>query len=168
MNASPVSRPFWRYELHAVERLSSDDYESLRKSGFRYLAEDYMYAVFDRLFKCWRLSFGLPTSHARSEVGWTKRVATFWAGHHEIAFDSLAKHLIFFTTTNGLIGMGLESMCVGDNVVLFHGTNDTMLLRSSMQDFTYEGLVYVHGLSDGELDDLLEYGEFEERSFTLF
>jgi hypothetical protein len=96
-----------------------------------------------------------------------KTLVPLWAGHHHEAFNSSTEHLSFFTMTNGLIRLGLEWRSVGGHVVLFHGTNDTMLLRSSAYCYTYGGLVYVRGLSDGEMDDLPEAGEFEDRSFTL-
>ena len=91
----------------------------------------------------------------------------FWIEYNQYAVGADTKHLVFFTTTTGLIGIGSVNCLVGDDLVLSNGTNDTMLLRSTNSGFTYEGLAYVHGISEGELDDLLEGGEFEERDFVL-
>ena len=37
--------------------------------------------------------------------------------------------------------------------------------RSS--EYDYQGTVYVHGISDGELDDLFDDGSFVEDDFCL-
>jgi hypothetical protein len=42
-----------------------------------------------------------------------------------------------------------------------------MLLRHRNREYDYQGTVYVHGISDGELDDLLDGGSFLEDDFCL-
>jgi hypothetical protein len=51
--------------------------------------------------------------------------------------------------------------------VLLHGCNDVMLLRQRSGEYEYQGTVYVHGVSDGELDDLFDDGAFAEEDFCL-
>jgi hypothetical protein len=58
-------------------------------------------------------------------------------------------------------------MAVGDHVVLLHGCNEVMLLRQRGLEHDYQGTVYVHGVSDGELDDLFDDGSFVEDDFCL-
>lgn len=42
-----------------------------------------------------------------------------------------------------------------------------MLLNAANEGLPYGGLVYVHGISDGEMDDLFEEEAFPNENFTI-
>jgi hypothetical protein len=157
----------WRRMLTNVQRvdLGTDEGFPLEPG----LLTEYQYQddVLDEAFRGWRTYFGLPTSAARLEVGWAGSVRRHWQTNREFELGDRAEGTVFFTTAKGFIGVGLMNMAAGDHVVLLHGCNDVMLLRQRSGEYEYQGTVYVHGVSDGELDDLFDDGAFAEEDFCL-
>ena len=164
--APPESKCDWKRMLTNVERTN------LRRRGLVLepeLLKEYQYRddMLDEIFRGWRTYFGLPTSAARLGVGWSEGVCREWETHRWFELGDRAEGTVFFTTAKGFVGVGLMNMAVGDHVVLLHGCNDVMLLRQRSCGYDYQGTVYVHGVSDGEMDDLFEGGVFREEDFCL-
>ena len=74
----------------------------------------------------------------------------------------------FFTTRNGYIGIGHNSLKVGDLVCVIFGYKMALLLRPAGNwTYTVQGECYLDGIMDGEAMQMLEHGKFKKQSFIL-
>ena len=66
------------------------------------------------------------------------------------------RYMRFFTTTKGLMGMGPQSLEIGDSIWLFPGAEVIFVLRErhGTKRFEFLGDAYVHGLMHGEALDI--------------
>jgi hypothetical protein len=165
--APPESACDWKRMLANVQRVDLGTDEGFPLDSGLLTEYQYQDDVLDEAFRGWRTYFGLPTSAARLGVGWAGSVRRHWQTNREFELGDRAEGTVFFTTAKGFIGVGLTNMAAGDHVVLLHGCNDVMLLRQRSGEYEYQGTVYVHGVSDGELDDLFDEGAFAEEDFCL-
>ncbi|KAK3178136.1 hypothetical protein OEA41_000269 [Lepraria neglecta] len=63
-----------------------------------------------------------------------------------------------FRTSNGFLGLGSESLRVGDEVVIATGSDVPLILRlvaGKPKTFQFVGAAYVHGIMQGEALELL-------------
>ncbi|KAG8529669.1 uncharacterized protein KY384_005150 [Bacidia gigantensis] len=78
---------------------------------------------------------------------------------NQIAFDRYKsamkitwRHTNFFTTTNGTIGVGLETIEPGDDICIVSAAHTPFIFRKNVgcETYAFHGEAYVHGLMDGQ------------------
>jgi hypothetical protein len=75
----------------------------------------------------------------------------------------------FFLTKSGLIGIGPRAMETGDIVAVLYGGQTPYILRPTTADhFLFVGACYVDGIMSGEAIKMVEEGNLEAESFTLY
>ncbi|KAH6693300.1 heterokaryon incompatibility protein-domain-containing protein [Leptodontidium sp. MPI-SDFR-AT-0119] len=71
-----------------------------------------------------------------------------------LAFNHLiwlySRHIRFFTTENGYMGMGMLGIEAGDKVLLIAGLTRPLIARKVGERYRVVGAAYVHGIMDGE------------------
>lgn len=74
-----------------------------------------------------------------------------------------------FRTEKGYVGTGFRTPQVGDKVCILKGGNVPFVLRKRDEGDDYElvGDAYVHGIMEGEVINMAEKGEVDEREFEL-
>ena len=75
-----------------------------------------------------------------------------------------------FRTSNGLLGVGSESLRLGDRVFLAIGSDVPLILRpvaGNFKTFQFVGVAYVHGIMYGEAIELLLDGDVSFEDITL-
>ena len=75
-----------------------------------------------------------------------------------------------FRTSNGLLGVGSESLRSGDQVFLTTGLDVPLILRpmaGNLKTFQFVGVAYVHGIMHGEAMELLSEGDTPFEDITL-
>ena len=65
----------------------------------------------------------------------------------------------FFITQSGYMGIGAQSLTIGDSIWLVRGSGEPWILRENDEcrgTYRFVGTAYVHGIMDGELVESLE------------
>ena len=70
------------------------------------------------------------------------------------AWDFQYPESSFFITNEGLFGCSISATQPGDQLCVALGSTYPMLLRPEGEDFVIRGYTYVHGLMNGERQDL--------------
>ena len=74
------------------------------------------------------------------------------ADRYKTAMNITWRHANFFTTTNGTIGVGLETIEPGDDICTVFAAHAPFISRKNAgpEAYAFHGETYVHGLMDGE------------------
>lgn len=73
----------------------------------------------------------------------------------------------FFTTANGMVGLGPANLQPGDMVAIIFGCSLPLVLRETYQQFRLVGPAYVHGIMHGEYIDGKGVDLMQIQEFTL-
>ncbi|KAL0931131.1 heterokaryon incompatibility protein [Colletotrichum truncatum] len=84
-------------------------------------------------------------------------------------FGSRMMGRCFYTTKQGLLGLGSGFMAIGDVVVVPYGCNTPVILRPEgcRSEYRYVGDAYLHGYMYGRAVDELRLGDRKEAKFIL-
>ncbi|KAH7392687.1 heterokaryon incompatibility protein-domain-containing protein [Pyrenochaeta sp. MPI-SDFR-AT-0127] len=86
-------------------------------------------------------------------------------------FDTSVKQTFdgkhFVKLDNGLLGVGPDTTCAGDLVVVLFGGRVPFILRQHGNYYILLGECYIHGIMDGEAIDGWREGRLEEKDFVL-
>jgi len=89
-------------------------------------------------------------------------------GTFERYFDVATKCTMLFVTSSGFLGITLDRVEEGDRIVLVHGCESPIVLRQVAEDrYTFQGLAYLNGIMQGELDEMITDDHIEHESFVI-
>lgn len=81
--------------------------------------------------------------------------------------ETVCRSRVFFTTANGAMGIGLETMLPNDRICILFGSVTPFILRMDDEHFLLVGECFSSGLMRGEAIAAMNAGICRERVFEL-
>ncbi|KAK5734171.1 hypothetical protein LTR17_009154 [Elasticomyces elasticus] len=127
-------------------------------------------AIRDTLAMCfrhWKACISLRHPYAAEAPSWSDdEMLTDNFSMWERLMES-AESICMFLTSNGFLGFAPGDTLGGDSVVFLRGARWPVVLRQHEDRWIFRGLVYVAGVMNGELVDVLQDKLLTERTFVL-